>query len=98
MILLNFNVSVPNTPKMIINLNPTKAVFLKELQLSTYDLEIQLKNIYVLDESTAKLIENTKSATETLNSISGSAFAANNAVTSGASFSFRSLASMDVIR
>lgn len=100
-IFLNYSSSFSNNPVLTLHLNPPSSIQYDQsttLRLTKTEVSVELADHYELSADTKKLVENTNSATNNLNNVAGGAFAASNVMTTGGSFAFRSLISMDVIR
>ena len=97
-IYLNFSFSFSN---LNLSLNPPSQILYDQstnLRLSKYDVQINLIDYYALDSKTKSLIAGTNGATDSLNKATSDAFMANNFMSTGGSFAFRAMISMDVIR
>jgi hypothetical protein len=97
-IYLNANRSITGGPSLTLQLNPPPENNLLVYQIEEDTLTVKLNDIYVLNEKTKQLIEKSKEATKTVDSITSSAFSANNFLTIGATFAFKCISSVDIIR
>ena len=100
-ITLNYSLSFSNKPLLTLSIIPPESIINDQsnnLHLSITTLQINLDDHYELDANSKALVADTNTATNALNDATSSAFAANNLMSTGGSFAFRSLISMDVIR